>query len=283
MKVYKYENKVNKNDIDFKLISYAHENTSKINLYSNNGESLIRYKTLKKDEQSLQQQRECNTLILFLFFLFIVILTLSQILIMHNQTNNTNFYQIKLMQEELKLMDKSIDKMLKENGVLPMQLWYSLKQYKDNIKKFQNYLNFISNYSSCENFIINSNRTSEYNNRTIELWHDKKNIECLQNFLMNTTNLFDRTKMDNDKFILNASKTDNFHLISMNVVSNLNKSLKIKNYCNELPSDLLGPINVDDKKLNADFLSIVEQENDIVELGGKWKPSDCQSRHRVPF
>ena len=46
--------------------------------------------------------------------LIITIITLSQILVMHNQTSNTNFHQIKLMQEELKLMDFSIDKMLKQ-------------------------------------------------------------------------------------------------------------------------------------------------------------------------
>jgi len=80
---------------------------------------------------------------------------------MHSQKNNTNFNQIKLMQEELKLMDYSIDKMLKENHVLPMQVWYSLKQYNDNLKKFSTLMNDISFFSNDFNDTL-SNHTSNF-------------------------------------------------------------------------------------------------------------------------
>ena len=96
-----------------------------------NGLVLIKYKkTVDKDSgleslktSQLQKKREVYSLLLFIFFLFVTIITLSQILVMHNQTQNSNFYQIKLMQEELKLMDTSIDRMLKEKHVIPIQLW----------------------------------------------------------------------------------------------------------------------------------------------------------------
>lgn len=85
---------------------------------------LIKYKSRQSDDprHSLQKRREFHSLLLFVFFLFVTIITLSQIIVMHSQTSQSNFYQIKLMQEELKLMDASIDRMLKEKHVLPMQV-----------------------------------------------------------------------------------------------------------------------------------------------------------------
>lgn len=201
-------------------------------------------------------------------------------------------------------MDFSIDKMLKENDVLPMQIWYSLKLYKDNIKKFQNYLNFISNSSyeyKCQ-YIVNSTflNTSNYTLPTNFL-NDGNNIECMQEFLTNISNVYEDDRSlngpilkfaheNNNSFIrelfLNTSvNTGRRKVISdiIDKINNLNSSKKIgyKNYCNELPTNLKGPIFVDDKRLTVDFLHIVEQENSVVEFGGKWRPTDCQSRHRV--
>jgi hypothetical protein len=263
------------------------------NLFSKS-QSLKRYETSKKDDtnNSSQKKREFHSLIVFVFFLFITIITLSQILVMHNQTSNTNFYQIKLMQEELKLMDFSMDKMLKQNDVLPMQIWYSLKQYKDNIKKFNNYFKFISNLTyqyNCDYFI--NHTFSNITNHNLIL-KDDNSIECLQEFLVNITNLFDdkiSSKPFNDnklihELLLNTSKNKSRNEVIASIVNKISDSSRkhvYRNYCSELPSGLHGPINVEDKILNVDFLKIVEQENDIVEFGGKWRPNDCQSRHRV--
>lgn len=74
----------------------------------------------------VQKRREIHSLLFFVFFLFVTIITLSQIIVMHSQTSQSSFYQIKLMQEELKLMDASIDRMLKERHVLPMQVLHNL-------------------------------------------------------------------------------------------------------------------------------------------------------------
>lgn len=100
---------------------------------SSNGESssngggdklvLIKYKSkVDGSKLNLQKKREIHSLLFFIFFLFVTVITLSQIIVMHTQTSQSNFYQIKLMQEELKLMDASIDRMLKEKHVLPVQV-----------------------------------------------------------------------------------------------------------------------------------------------------------------
>ena len=90
---------------------------------------LIKYKNKNSDGEGgrnggggVQKRREIHSLLFFVFFLFVTIITLSQIIVMHSQTSQSSFYQIKLMQEELKLMDASIDRMLKERHVLPMQV-----------------------------------------------------------------------------------------------------------------------------------------------------------------
>ncbi len=114
---------------------------------------LIKYKKSTEDEQATisnekfngqKKKREVYSLFIFVFFLFVTIITLSQILVVHNQTHSSNFVQIKQMQDELKLMDATIDTMLKENQVLPMQVWYAMKQYNENLKRFSS---FIDDYS----------------------------------------------------------------------------------------------------------------------------------------
>ena len=60
---------------------------------------------------------------------------------MHNQTHSSNFGQIKLMQDELKLMDATIDTMLKERRVLPMEVWYAIFLIYDRTQEILNIAN----------------------------------------------------------------------------------------------------------------------------------------------
>lgn len=140
--------------LNFKLKSDDHLMLIK---YKNDSESGVN--SLRANE--LQKRREIHSLLLFIFFLLVTIITLSQILVMHSSTNNASFNQIKLMQEELKLMDLSIDKMLKEKHVLSIQIWIALKKYNENIKTFSRYLDnldhrvFLSHQIQCD-YISNS-------------------------------------------------------------------------------------------------------------------------------
>lgn len=110
-----------------------------------------------------QKKREVYSIFLFVFFLFVTVLTLSQILVLHNRIHSSNFGQIKLMQDELKLMDATIDTMLREKKVIPMQVWYALKQYNDNLKRFSGFidgisLSFVSDNSSLIDVIFYDNK-----------------------------------------------------------------------------------------------------------------------------
>lgn len=106
---------------------------------------LIKYKSkVDGSKLNLQKKREIHSLLFFIFFLFVTVITLSQIIVMHTQTSQSNFYQIKLMQEELKLMDASIDRMLKEKHVLPVQV---IDYIQFTLHFFYNHLYNSANYT----------------------------------------------------------------------------------------------------------------------------------------
>jgi hypothetical protein len=134
---------------------------------------LIRYQQSTSDYVTGingQKNTEIHFFLLILFFLFVTIITITQIIIMHSaNTSNADYNQLKAIQEELKIMDTSIDEMLKEKYVLPMQMWYPLKRYYNNIIKFKQMLfdsYHVSNHDySCydyENIISLSKNIDEF-------------------------------------------------------------------------------------------------------------------------
>ncbi|CAF1039187.1 unnamed protein product, partial [Brachionus calyciflorus] len=205
----------------------------------------------------LQKRREIHSLLLFIFFLFVTIITLSQILVMHSSTNNSSFHQIKLMQEELKLMDLSIDKMLKENHVIPMQIWIALKQYNDNIKTFSNYMNSFNDsilsafehsnqthslpcdfnssllFKSLNETNGNINKTLDHINNFLRgNSNNKTNSKCLEYLILNI--FFDLNQKYSDLFEKNSnlfSKLNKLHLINETIeYFSSNKSSLLGNY-----------------------------------------------------
>jgi hypothetical protein len=148
---------------------------------------------------------------------------------MHSQKNNTNFNQIKLMQEELKLMDYSIDKMLKENHVLPMQVWYSLKQYNDNLKKFSSLMNDLSYFTNEINDTL-SNSTSNFEYKYQEEYSAESLVTQLTkcNLIESIeTNTLIYTSLIN---VINDTSTDQQNM-KINYYNKL--ELLLKNYLNK--------------------------------------------------
>lgn len=251
----KYSAQVNEDDDDIESSS----TTTFTNSYNKNDKLvLIKYKKSPDDNtydslraNQLQKRREIHSLLLFIFFLFVTIITLSQILVMHSQTNNSNFYQIKLMQEELKLMDISIDKMLKEKHVLPMQVWYALKQYNDNLRVFSTYMNdFSSNYnftiySVLENSFLTSNNNS------------------LQNVNSNQTNF----PLLNREFLANNLKSELNTCIKRTAydMSNILEKLTISNKDDHQYLSNLTLYRTDTlkNKLNSIYIYLIDKLNDL--------------------
>lgn len=76
-------------------------------------------------------------------------------------------------------MDATIDTMLREKKVIPMQVWYALKQYNDNLKRFSSFLNdtALLNDSSIDTHLFN------FENLTVHL------VQC-ESFTHNLLNTF---------------------------------------------------------------------------------------------
>jgi hypothetical protein len=146
--------------------------------YKKNADELANGGAKGNHLQQQKKHRELHSLLFFIFFLFVTIITLSQIIVMHSQTSNSNFYQIKLMQEELKLMDLSIDRMLKEKHVLPMQAWYALKMLDENLKKFSSFMdeNFYSNETDA-NRSLGVSDANEQKKRVARFALDRNQLE----------------------------------------------------------------------------------------------------------
>lgn len=224
---------------------------------------LIKYKNAPDSESGvnslraseLQKRREIHSLLLFIFFLLVTIITLSQILVMHSSTNNANLNQIKLMQEELKLMDLSIDKMLKEKHVLSIQIWIALKKYNENIKIFSSYLenldhrffssdqnisrcDYISNSSFFKNLTNNENiDSSNFTkilakiDREIKQLSNQTILKCLESVILNlfhSLNIkYSNLHEQNYNFFAKINSTD---LINETLNFFDNKSSILKNY-----------------------------------------------------
>ena len=197
----KYNN-INKNSFD-KIQQQSINDTSINSTINSDNIVLIKYKSSTNDDNNpnksntLQRRREIHSLLIFIFFLFVTIITLSQILVMHSQTSNSNFYQIKMMQEELKLMDASIDKMLRERHVMPMTQWIALKQYNDNLKRFGNFMDDIqinnsTNYINIDSINNETTRVDEILNQLINDLNDCKDLT--KNLL--STRQYDSFKLD---------------------------------------------------------------------------------------
>jgi hypothetical protein len=216
--LHKYDNS-NKNKSSDKLQQQHLINDTANNSTTNSDNIvLIKYKTTTTNDDAgpnsnksntLQRRREIHSLLIFIFFLFVTIITLSQILVMHSQTSNSNFYQIKMMQEELKLMDASIDKMLKERHVMPMTQWIALKQYNDNLKRFSNFMDDIE-ITNSTNYI-----NDEFTNQTTSV------DEILNQLINDLNDCKDSTKTFLAKTNSELFKVDDLNLIYTNLTNSL--------------------------------------------------------------
>ena len=117
------------------LLKYKTDDAKKHNL------NLVKYSQITVPDGvsafSFSNRHEIYTILVLLLLIFVTIITISQIIVVHYQNNNAEFSQIKQMQDELRLMDRSIDHMLREKDIYPVTLWYSLKSHEKNLKRFQ--------------------------------------------------------------------------------------------------------------------------------------------------
>lgn len=69
-------------------------------------------------------RRDIPPILILLFFLFLIVITLSQILVVHTSRYGTNFSTMQKLQEELKLMDEYMEILLRDN-LLPIDFIFN--------------------------------------------------------------------------------------------------------------------------------------------------------------
>jgi len=204
------------------LISYNKEQQT-----SRSNHQLYRYNHEPLSSNLLR--RDIPPILILLFFLFLIVITLSQILVVHTSRYGTNFSTMQKIQEELRLMDDSMEALLRDN-VLPIDKWRLLFHIQTYLYRFEYLFNLFNNESDL---IINQTITNI-------------NIKQLLKPLLNKSNEFllrENTSyhlMNNIKYVQKRLKT----MINQNQDSQLqqqrikNNSKRKRNYCREEPRDL---------------------------------------------
>ena len=156
-------------------------------------------------------RRDIPPILILLFFLFLIVITLSQILVVHTSRYGTNFSTMQKLQEELKLMDESMEVLLRDN-VLPIDQWRLLFHIQSYLTRFE-YL-FHSFNSPADSIIINQTKTNfrieQLLNKSNEVLvkgnfseYLRRNINDVRNRLKN---MIDRTNQTRDGTKIHDSK-----------------------------------------------------------------------------
>jgi len=195
--------------------------------------------------------RDIPPILILLFFLFLIVITLSQILVVHTSRYGANFSSMQKVQEELKQMDESMEALLRDN-VLPIDKWRLLFHIQTYLSRFEDLFDSFNNNSDV---IINNrtninikqllkpllNKSNEFLLRENSSHYLMKNVKRVQNQLKaiideNEDSQWKRQKAKNDYL------RDN----------NKNKQRK-RNYCREEPRHLR-EFEKENKWLNFSFI-----------------------------
>lgn len=212
-------------------------------------------------------RRDIPPILILLFFLFLIVITLSQILVVHTSRYGTNFSAMQKLQEELKLMDESMEVLLRDN-VLPIDKWRLLFHIQSYLTRFEylfHLFNEMINQTQIERLLTKSNEVLSKGNLT-EHW--RTNLQHVQNRLKNIINRTEDIQLNNS----------------------------MRNFCREEPAFLrrflFNHFNhhllfLEGRMLdgNSTFPNIslydIERNYSHVRSGGQWSPSHCIARHRV--
>lgn len=136
-------------------------------------------------------RRDIPPILILLFFLFLIVITLSQILVVHTSRYGTNFSTMQKLQEELKLMDESMEVLLRDH-VLPIDKWRLLfhiqsylTRFEDLFHSFHSIDNQTNTHWQIEQLVNKSNEVLVKGNLSEPL---RKNIDHVRIRLKNMMN-----------------------------------------------------------------------------------------------
>jgi hypothetical protein len=158
-------------------------------------------------------RRDIPPILILLFFLFLIVITLSQILVVHTSRYGANFSTMQKIQEELRLMDESMEVLLRDN-VLPIDKWRLLFHIQTYLDRFEYLFNTFNNRTDNE-ILFNQTTTN------IEI---KQLLNKSKEFLVKENTSYHLVK--NMKYLQNRLKT---------IINETKKKIQMRNYCREEP------------------------------------------------
>lgn len=194
------------------LISYDKEQQT-----SRSSHQLYRYN--HEPVSSSLLRRDIPPILILLFFLFLIVITLSQILVVHTSRYGANFSTMQKIQEELKLMDESMEALLRDN-VLPIDKWRLLFHIQTYLYRFESLFDLFNNHSNLTRNYL-SNQTIKNFNLTQLLNKDNSNYSLMNNI-----------KHVQDHLNQMINQTDYFQWKRRKTKNNLKRK---RNYCPEEP------------------------------------------------
>ena len=188
-------------------------------------------------------RRDVPPILILLFFLFLIVITLSQILVVHSSRYGANFSTMQQIQEELKQMDESMEAILRDN-VLPIDKWRLLFQIQTYLYRFENLFQTFDNLTesinngnqneSLSNVHLQQllkpllNKSHELLNKKNQSIHLKENIQRVHSHLVSI--------IDNHP----ADQQYHHHYHHRQIIDHdlMNNSKKMNDLCDEQPKHL---------------------------------------------
>lgn len=240
---------------------------------------LVKYEQTEIPDSMLSNsssRREIYSVLILLVFVFVTVVTISQIIVIHNQKSNSEFYQVKQMQDELRLMDESIDNMLREKGVMPVKLWHSLRSHIKNLKRFEHLFNeHIStdnnqDFFACNNQLINDTMFSRNKNVLLKVvTRNQRNKNDFICFNKTFANFFKKNRVSN--YAIDSRKCQI-------IFGNVKNSLILNFSCTNCLKDLLRHFEINNIKPNY---YILFEDDDRCENNYSYETDDNQKLYQL--
>ncbi|CAF0931090.1 unnamed protein product [Rotaria sordida] len=217
--------------------------------------------------------RDISSILILLFFLFLLVISLSQILVVHTSRYGTNFSAMQKVQEELKQMDESMEALLR-NNVLPIDKWRLLFQIQTYLYRFELLFDTFNNQTKTN--ITIKQLLKPLLNKSDELLLQENNSNHLMNNIKNVQNRLVALTDDDEYYQWKNREIKNNY-------TNNNYNKRKRNYCQEEPRYLRGRYLDENSTFPNVSLYEIETNYTNVRSGGQWSPSHCIARHRDIF
>lgn len=230
------------------------------------------------------KKRDLPPILLLILLLILVMLTLSQILYVHNGKYSRNGHNIRKLQLELREIDVNLNSLMLQN-IPSVELNRRIIQNQLNIKRFTEIFKEASKHTTPHS---NNTRVDVLKNKFLSQTMNESKTQPLNQTISSNVTFNRGSNMSFTNFLNNVDPPlgINDTVINQTLQEDLLRAREFSNYvddvlyCPEVPPNLVGSVPTDVRLENLTEIGIITA-NPEVKPGGKWHPSKCKARHKV--